>query len=130
MSRATRVLEPRTRWPLVARLRTAHPVYSGLLPQGELGYRVLPLGGAVAYAALMCLAAMAVRRLGGAVIVVVLLFTAMAALGVMDPKEGARKEIENITKHYAGIHADPPDPAFRQPSPLTAEVFSTVSLSN
>ena len=45
---------------------------------------------------------------------------AMAALGVMDPKEGARKEIENITKHYAGIHADPPDPAFRQPSPLTA----------
>lgn len=44
----------------------------------------------------------------------------MVWLGVQDPKDGARKEVDNLIKHYAGIHADPPDPAFQQATPLAA----------
>ena len=42
----------------------------------------------------------------------------MGELGLTDPKEAAKKVVLNTIKHYGGIAADPPDPAFDQLSPL------------
>lgn len=43
----------------------------------------------------------------------------MDSLGLTDPIDGAKKEVGNLVKMYGGIHADPPDPNFRQPGSLT-----------
>ncbi|MDF2627226.1 MAG: hypothetical protein K0R39_1057 [Symbiobacteriaceae bacterium] len=37
---------------------------------------------------------------------------------VTDPRQGAMINLGNLAKHYKGIAADPPDPAFQQFSPL------------
>ena len=43
---------------------------------------------------------------------------AMQALGLIDPKEAAKKTLGDEISHYGGIHADPPDPDFQRLDPL------------
>jgi PKD repeat protein len=45
---------------------------------------------------------------------------AMQALGLIDPKEAAKKTLADTISHYGGIAADPPDSDFRRLNPLGA----------
>lgn len=51
------------------------------------------------------------------------LAAARGGLGLQDVKDAAKDVVLDTIAHYAGIKADPPDPQFRQPSPLLPNVI-------